>query len=84
MSGIASSQSFAMKAAGAGLLARREYRSHLDGLCAESQCGDYTSCISYSPAAITGTSTMSTTSEAGLPASSCLDFEDDFNRHGHA
>ena len=38
-----------MKEAGAGLLARQEYRSHLDGLCAESQGGDYTSCISYSP-----------------------------------
>ena len=49
MSGIASSQSFAMKAAGAGFLAREEYRSHLNGLCAESQGGDYTSCISYSP-----------------------------------
>jgi hypothetical protein len=49
MSGIASSQSFAMKAAGAGFLARQEYRSHLDGLGAESQSGDYTSYISYSP-----------------------------------
>jgi hypothetical protein len=49
MSGIASSQSFAMKTVGAGLLARQEYRSHLDGFCAESQGGDYTSCISYSP-----------------------------------
>src|SRR5580658_2470610 len=37
MSGIASPQSLAMKAAGAGFLARQEYRSHLDGLCAESQ-----------------------------------------------
>jgi hypothetical protein len=49
MSGIASSQSFAMKAAGARFLARQECRSHLDGLCAESQGRDYTSCISYSP-----------------------------------
>src|ERR1700723_842027 len=48
MSGIASSQSFAMKAAGARFFARQEYRSHLNGLCAESQGGDYTSCISYS------------------------------------
>src|SRR5258708_19008489 len=44
MSGIASSQSFAMKAAGAGFLACQERRSHLDGLCAESQGGNYTSC----------------------------------------
>jgi hypothetical protein len=49
MSGIASSQSFAMKAGGAGFLARQECRSHLDGLGAECQNGDYTSCISYSP-----------------------------------
>ena len=34
------SQSLAMKAAGAGFLARQECRSHLDGLCAESQGGD--------------------------------------------
>jgi hypothetical protein len=49
MSGIALSQSFAMKAAGAGFLTRQECRSHLDRLCAESQGGDYTSCICYSP-----------------------------------
>jgi hypothetical protein len=61
MSGFALSQSFAMKGGGAGFLARQEYRSHLDGLCAQSQRRDYASCISYSPAAITGTSTMSTT-----------------------
>ena len=48
MSGIASSQSFAMKAGGAGFLARQERRSHLDGLGAECQGGDYPSCISYS------------------------------------
>src|SRR5690348_2064174 len=30
-----------MKEAGAGLLARQEYRSHLHGLCAKSQGGDY-------------------------------------------
>jgi hypothetical protein len=48
MSGFASSQSFAMKVAGAGFLARKEYRSHLDSLCTESQGGDNTSCISYS------------------------------------
>jgi hypothetical protein len=48
MSGIASSQSFTMKAAGPGFLARQEYRSHLHGLCAESQSGDYTARISYS------------------------------------
>jgi len=40
-------QSFAMKAAGAGSLARQEYRSHLHGLCAESQRSDYSSRISY-------------------------------------
>jgi hypothetical protein len=49
MSGVASSQSFAMKAAGAGFLARQEYSSHLDGLCAKSQGGDYTSCVTDSP-----------------------------------
>jgi hypothetical protein len=49
MSGIASSQSFAMQAAGAGFLARQEYCPHLDGLCAESQGGDYTARLSYSP-----------------------------------
>ena len=30
-----------MKVAGAGLLARQEYRSHLHGLCAKSHGGDY-------------------------------------------
>jgi len=49
MSGFTLSQSLAMKAAGAGFLARQEYRSHLDGLRAKSQGGNYTSCISYSP-----------------------------------
>jgi hypothetical protein len=38
-----------MKAAGAGFLARQEYRSHLDGLCAESQGGDYAASIAYTP-----------------------------------
>jgi len=38
-----------MKTTGAGLLARQEYRSHLDCLCAEGQGGDDTSCISDSP-----------------------------------
>jgi len=37
-----------MKAAGAGLLARQEYRSHLNRLCAKSQGGDYTACVAYS------------------------------------
>src|SRR5205807_2636084 len=41
MSGIASSQSFAMKAGGPGFLARQEYRSHLDCFCAEGQGSDY-------------------------------------------
>ena len=36
-----------MKEAGAGLLARQEYRSHLHGLCAKSQRGDYAPCICY-------------------------------------
>jgi len=39
--GIASSQSLAMKGAGAGFLACQEYRSHLYGLCAKNQGGDY-------------------------------------------
>ena len=30
-----------MKEAGAGVLARQEYSSHLHGLCAKSQGGDY-------------------------------------------
>jgi len=30
-----------MREAGAGLLARQEYRSHLHGLCAKSQGSDY-------------------------------------------
>jgi len=49
MSGMVLSQSFAMQAAGAGFIAREEYGSHLDGLCAESQRGDHASRISYSP-----------------------------------
>ena len=36
-----------MKEAGAGLLARQEYRSHLHALCAKSQGGDYTACVAY-------------------------------------
>src|ERR1700730_17399188 len=36
-----------MKAAGAGLLTRQEYRSHLHGLCAKSQGGDYAARICY-------------------------------------
>ena len=37
-----------MKEAGAGFLARQEYRSHLHALCAKSQGGDYAARISYS------------------------------------
>src|SRR4029077_8750810 len=36
-----------MKTAGTGLLTRQEYRSHLNGLCAKSQRGDYTACVAY-------------------------------------
>src|SRR6267143_1595817 len=36
-----SSQSLAMKEAGAGLLARQEYRSHLHALCTKSQGSNY-------------------------------------------
>jgi len=43
-----SSQSLAMKEAGAGFLARQEYRSHLHAVCAKSQGGDYAARISYS------------------------------------
>jgi hypothetical protein len=35
------SQGMTMKGAGAGLLTRQECRSHLDGLCAKNQGGDY-------------------------------------------
>src|SRR6267143_5392254 len=41
-------RSLAMKEAGAGLLARQEYRSHLHALCAKSQGRNYAAHISYS------------------------------------
>ena len=47
VSGISSEQNLAMNVARAGFLARKEYRSHLYGLCAKSEGGDYTPCISY-------------------------------------
>ena len=48
VSGMFSKQSFAMKAAGAGFLARQECCSQLHGICTQSQCGDYPSRISNS------------------------------------
>src|SRR4029077_8176491 len=39
--GLFSSQSLAMKEAGAGLLARQEYRSHLHALSTKSQGSNY-------------------------------------------
>ena len=39
--GFFPSQDLAMKGAGAGLLARQEYRSQLHGLCPKNHGGDY-------------------------------------------
>ncbi len=41
VAGMLSQQSFAMKAAGARFLARQECCSQLNGIGAQSQCGDH-------------------------------------------
>ena len=50
-----------MEKTGAGLLAGQKYRSHLHGLCAKNQGGDYAARICDPSGAITGRLILSTT-----------------------